>query len=109
MIALAAIVLSLGPWNGPSLPTANPDAVKYRLSVRGGAPGETVHLSATPPQGWVASFCSERFCAPFSYDVKLDRRGAASLEFQAIRTDEAAPRHIHFTVRADAAARTISI
>ena len=98
MPILAALTLTLFPWHGPSLPTASAAAEKYKLTVRG--PSEAlVHLRADGlPHGWVASFCTQRFCSPFRYDVRLNDRGTAVIEFQAIRTDDAAPRHVEVTI-----------
>lgn len=100
MLVLALLTLALAPWRGPSLPTATPDAVKYKLTVRG--PSEQrVDLRATGlPRGWVASFCTERLCSPFAYTLQLNDRGTGVIEFQAIRTDDAAPRHAEVSVSA---------
>jgi hypothetical protein len=101
MITLALITLLLGPWRGPSLPTASADAVKYKLAVRGPAE-RAVHLRAEGlPKGWIASFCTEKICSPFSYTLNLNDRGQGDVEFQAIRTDDAAPAHARVTITAD--------
>ena len=100
---LLAIVLTLAPWHGPSLPTASAAAAKYKLTVRG-APNQSVHLRASGlPEGWVASFCTQRICSPFLYTMQLDKRGSGVIEFQAIRTDENATRHVHVVVSAPTA------
>lgn len=98
MPLLAVVTLTLYPWHGPSLRTANPAAEKYKLTVRG--PSEAlVHLRADGlPRGWVASFCTEKLCSPFRYDMQLNDRGTGVIEFQAIRTDDAAPAHVHVTI-----------
>jgi hypothetical protein len=98
MPVLALVTLALYPWHGPSLPTANPAAAKYKLTVRG--PAEAlVRLRADGlPRGWVASFCTEKLCSPFQYDMHLNDRGTGVIEFQTIRTDDAAPAHVHVTI-----------
>jgi hypothetical protein len=103
MLVLALITLMLAPWRGPSLPTANPDALKYKLTVHGPAE-HVVRLHADGvPHGWIASFCTPRLCSPFAYRLELNDRGVGVVEFQAIRTDDSAPRHIDVVVRADGA------
>lgn len=103
MLMLAAITLALAPWHGTSLPTATPSAAKYKLTVRGAA-NQPVQLHADGlPQGWVASFCTPTFCSPFRYTMTLDSRGTGWIEFQAIRTDDSAPKHVRVTVAANGA------
>ena len=103
MPILAVVTLALAPWSGPSLPTATPDAVKYKLTVRGPA-DQKVDLRADGlPKGWVASFCTSRECSPFEYEMELNARGTGVIEFQAIRTDDAAPKHVRVTIRTNGA------
>lgn len=103
MLLLPLITLALAPWSGPPLPAANPNAVKYRLTVRGVA-GQHVDLRADGlPNGWVASFCTGTVCAPFRYSMDLNDRGTGVIEFQAIRTDDAAPKHVHVTITTNGA------
>jgi hypothetical protein len=103
MPILAILTLMLAPWHGPSLPTANPAAARYKLTVHGGAE-QRVELRADGlPAGWVASFCTARMCSPFRYGMQLDHRGTGVIEFQAIRTDVSAPRHVRITITANAA------
>jgi hypothetical protein len=110
MMLLAIVTLALGPWTGPSLPTTTPAAVKYKITLTGPAE-KTIMLRADGlPKGWIASFCTDKACAPFRYSLQLDGRGKGVIEFQAIRTDDSAPSHVHITLRADgAAARTIDV
>jgi len=107
---LAAVVLSLAPWRGPSLPTASADAIKYKLTVHG-TPRQSVQLSASGlPDGWVASFCTPHICAPFHYTLQLGRRGSGTIEFQAIRVDDGAPSRVRVVVSApDANTVTVNI
>jgi hypothetical protein len=104
MMHLTLVTLLLSPWKGPSFPTASAAAAKYKLTVRGGAL-QSVRLRASGlPSGWIASFCTKTFCAPFRYTLKLDERGIGVVEFQAIRTDEDAPRRVHAIVESTGAA-----
>ena len=99
MIA-ALVTLALSPWTGPSLPTASPAAVKYRLAVHG-RPHENVRLRATGlAQGWIATFCTARFCSPQHSSLDLDGSGNGAVEFAVIRIDDAAPAHTRVTVSA---------
>ncbi|HEY9180074.1 MAG TPA: hypothetical protein VIO32_05105 [Candidatus Baltobacteraceae bacterium] len=103
MLPLALITLALAPWRGPSLPTTDPAAAKYKLTVRG--PSEALlHLRADGlPRGWVASFCTQNLCSPFRYDMHLNERGTGVIEFQAVRTDDGAPQHVRVTILTDGA------
>lgn len=103
ILPLALVTLAIGTWHGPSLPTVNPAAEKYKLTVRGPSEG-LVHLRAAGlPPGWVASFCTDKLCSPFRYDMHLNDRGTGVIEFQAIRTEDAAPRHVHVTITTNGA------
>ena len=98
MLTLAIITLALGPWRGPSLPTASPAAEKYKLTVRGPADGQVALRATGLPKGWVASFCTSTTCSPFRYTMELNDRGTGVIEFQAIRTDDSAPKHTHVVI-----------
>ncbi len=76
--------LSLAPWTGPDLPGSVESTYKYRLVVAG-TPGKSVVLAASGlPKRWVASFCSDRECAPFRTTVALPASGVKVIEFQVI-------------------------
>jgi thiol-disulfide isomerase/thioredoxin len=76
--------LSLAPWTGPDLPGSVASTYKYRLVVAG-TPGKTVALAASGlPKRWIASFCSDRQCAPFRTTVALPASGVKVIEFQVI-------------------------
>ncbi|MBD5654879.1 MAG: hypothetical protein IAI50_06825, partial [Candidatus Eremiobacteraeota bacterium] len=80
----AGASVSLAPWTGADLPGSIPNTMKYRLIVAGLA-GRTVALSASGvPKGWVASFCSDKECAPFKTSVELPNSGVKIVEFQLI-------------------------
>jgi peroxiredoxin/regulator of sirC expression with transglutaminase-like and TPR domain len=76
--------LALSPWTGADLPGSVPNTIKYRLIVTGAA-GATVALDTkdVPPR-WVASFCTDRLCAPFHVVVLLPPSGVKMIEFQLV-------------------------
>ena len=76
--------VSLAPWTGPDLPGSVPSTLKYRLVLAGTA-GTNVHLqTAGVPKGWVASFCTDRVCAPFRVGVAIPASGVKVIEFQLV-------------------------
>jgi thiol-disulfide isomerase/thioredoxin len=76
--------VSLAPWTGADLPGSVPSTIKYRLAVAGNA-GASVNLSTEGlPKGWVASFCTDRLCAPFKVGITLPASGVKVIEFQLI-------------------------
>jgi peroxiredoxin len=76
--------VSLAPWTGADLPGSVPSTIKYRLAVAGNA-GANVNLTTQGlPKGWVASFCTDRICAPFKVGVTLPPSGVKVIEFQLI-------------------------
>jgi thiol-disulfide isomerase/thioredoxin/tetratricopeptide (TPR) repeat protein len=76
--------LSLAPWTGPDLPGSVASTYKYRLVVAG-TPGKTVALAASGlPKRWIASFCTDRQCAPFRTTVALPASGVKVIELQII-------------------------
>jgi peroxiredoxin/tetratricopeptide (TPR) repeat protein len=80
----AATSVSLTPWTGADLPGSVPNTIKYRLVVAGQA-GRSVALHAAGvPKGWVASFCTDRVCAPFKVSVALPDSGVKVIEFQLV-------------------------
>ena len=100
MIHVALITLLLSPWKGPSLPTASASAAKYKLVVFGEQHQSVPLMASGLPRGWVASFCTPRFCSPFRYSVQLDSRGRSTIEFQVIRLDDHAVHRAHVVVSA---------
>lgn len=98
--------LSLAPWTGPDLPGSVASTYKYRLVVAG-TPGKSVALAASGlPKRWIASFCSDRECAPFRTTVELPASGVKVIEFQVIPESaaSAAP-----TVRVDGDGASASV
>ncbi|MBV8579468.1 MAG: redoxin domain-containing protein [Candidatus Eremiobacteraeota bacterium] len=99
--------LSLAPWTGPDLPGSVASTYKYRLVVAG-TPGKTVALSANGlPKRWVASFCSDRQCAPFRTTVALPASGVKVIEFQVIPQSVAAPPTVR--VEGDGASASVRV
>ena len=79
-----ATSVSLAPWTGANLPGSIPNTLKYRLIVAGTV-GRNVLLSANGvPRGWVASFCTDRVCAPFKVTVAIPDSGIKIVEFQLV-------------------------
>jgi tetratricopeptide (TPR) repeat protein len=80
----AGASVSLAPWTGADLPGSIPNTIRYRLIVAGSA-GKQVALHAEDvPKGWVASFCSDRVCAPFSVTLSIPDSGVKVVEFQLV-------------------------
>lgn len=95
--------VSLAPWTGADLPGSIASTVKYRLVVAS-HPGSTVNLKATGlAKGWIASFCTDKICAPMQRAVTLPDSGVKIIEFQLIPSDPKAPKHTSAKVEATAA------
>jgi peroxiredoxin len=78
------ISVSLAPWVGAELPGSVPNTIKYRLVLAGTA-GRNVTLDASGlPKEWVASFCSDKVCAPMHDVVLIPPSGVKIVEFQLI-------------------------
>ena len=93
MLALLqpATHLSIQPWTGTELSTTSAAAAKYRLTVTG-TPDSAVHLQASGvADGWLAAFCTPKFCSPQRVDVAIPSSGEAVLQFELIRESETAP------------------
>jgi hypothetical protein len=105
MLALSQpVTLSIQPWTGADLQATTAEAAKYRLLVSG-RPDATVRLKASQvAQGWLAAFCTHRFCAPQSVNLKLPHSGQASIQFELIRESDAAPKQSGATIVADGGA-----
>lgn len=108
MLALAQpVTLSIQPWTGADLQATTADAAKYRLLVSG-RPDATVRLKASQvAQGWLAAFCTHRFCAPQSVNLKLPHSGQAFLQFELIRESDAAPKQSGATIVSDSGASVV--
>jgi hypothetical protein len=100
LLALAqpATHLSIQPWTGTDLQTTSADAAKYRLEVSG-RPNATIRLSATNvAAGWLAAFCTPKFCSPQHIDTRLPHSGQVVLQFELIRESDAAPKQSGATI-----------
>lgn len=76
--------VSLTPWTGPDLPGSIASTLKYRLVVTG-APAKSVTLTASGlPKAWIASFCTDKVCAPFRVVTDLPPSGVKVIEFQVV-------------------------
>lgn len=84
----ARTALSLTPWTGPDLPGSVASTFKYRLIVSGQAGAEVALHAERVPKDWIASFCSDRVCAPFKTTIDLPSSGVKVVEFQVIPPDE---------------------
>jgi len=82
--ANAKTAVSLAPWTGADLPGSISSTLKYRLVVTG-VPGANVTLHAGGlPKSWIASFCTDRVCAPFTVTTALSASGVKVIEFQVV-------------------------
>jgi peroxiredoxin len=82
--APSGLTVSLAPWIGADLPGSIPNTIKYRL-VLAGVAGKNVTLKAMDvPKDWVASFCSDKVCAPFRVGVAIPPSGVKIVEFQLV-------------------------
>ena len=100
MLALSQPVthLSIQPWTGGELQTASAAAAKYRLKVTG-APESVVHLQASGvAHGWLAAFCTPKFCSPQRIDVAIPSTGESVLQFELIRESDTAPKRSGATI-----------
>ncbi len=91
MIALLlGIVLTIAPWTGANLATSTAAAARYRLQITG-APKTVVHLKATGvADGWIAAFCTPKYCSPQQAEIALPSSGHAVVQFELIRESETA-------------------
>lgn len=93
--------ISLAPWTGVDLPTSSTGTFKYRLALTGKS-GRDVALHTGPlPKHWIASFCTDRICAPFKTTITLPDWGVSVIEFQLIPPDERTKRPVAVRVLAD--------
>jgi hypothetical protein len=83
--------VSLVPWTGADLPGSIPNTIKYRLVVADVAGRSVTLRTSGVPKGWVASFCSDRVCAPFRVSVAIPESGVKVVEFQLVPPAAKAP------------------
>ncbi len=100
MLALSqpATQLSIQPWTAGELQTTSAAAAKYRLKVTA-TPESVVHLQASGvADGWLAAFCTPKFCSPQRVDVTIPSSGEAVLQFELIRESDRAPKRSGATI-----------
>ena len=103
MILLLALVVTLAPWKGPTLPTtpSGEYVSSYALTVRG-APHQRVDLRAAGvAKGWIAAFCTQTLCAPFRKTVTLGTSGTMKLEYELVRIDPKASHRTRSVISAN--------
>jgi len=76
--------VSLAPWTGAELPGSIPNTHKFRLVVAGPAGRDVALRTSGVPKNWVASFCTDRICAPNRTTVLLPSSGVKVIEFQLV-------------------------
>ena len=101
-----ATALSLAEWTGADLPGSIASTLKYRLAISA-APSSQVTLRASGlPKGWVASFCSDRLCRPFTATLQVPAVGVKIVEFQIVPGSAPAPASVR--IDALAAGKTVA-
>jgi hypothetical protein len=97
-LAQAPTQLSIQPWTGTDFQTTTTNAAKYRLEVNG-KPNTTVRLRASHVEnGWLAAFCTPKFCSPQELSVQLPRSGSTVVQFELIRESLTAPKRSGATI-----------
>lgn len=85
-----ALSLSLGPYAGPPSSGNIPGTAKFGVTVSG-RPGSSVRLRTVGiPRDFVASFCTNRVCAPFRVSFVLPASGRQTIELQLVAKTAAA-------------------
>ncbi|HEY2474003.1 MAG TPA: hypothetical protein VGI19_04295 [Candidatus Cybelea sp.] len=99
LLALAAPTrLSIQPWTGAEFQTTSSAAAKYRLEVSG-KPKAFVRLQARGvASGWLAAFCTPKYCAPQRVETSLPSSGQAVFQFELIRESSTAPKETGATI-----------
>jgi hypothetical protein len=99
MLALSPVTrLSIQPWTGTDLQTTTGAAAKYRLEVSG-KPQSVIRLQAHGvANGWLAAFCTPRYCSPQRVAVSLPSSGTAIFQFELIRESSSAPKQSGATI-----------
>ncbi len=76
--------ISLAPWTGPDLPGSLASTAKYRLVVVGTPQASVTMLADGLPNGWIASFCSDKICSPFQSTIRVPADGVKIVELQIV-------------------------
>jgi hypothetical protein len=108
-LVIAPLVLALSVRTAPPASTA-PAQTKFAFTLRvRGRAGQPVQLRAIGvPPDYIASFCTDRVCAPFAVTFVLPRSGRSAIELALIENRTGAPRPLRVTVAANGA-RTVSL
>jgi hypothetical protein len=107
-LSLVSLIITLAPSGPHAAGTQRAGSTAYTVALRG-KPNATVRLRAGGiPNGYIASFCTGRVCAPFRVALALPKSGRESIELQVIENirGSAPPRTISV---AAPGARTVSI
>jgi hypothetical protein len=104
----APVHLAIKPWTGNDLQTTSSSAAKYRLEVNG-KPNVAVRLAAKGvANGWLAAFCTPKYCSPQHVEASLPSSGQTVFQFELIRESVSAPKESGATiVNADGASVTV--
>ncbi len=103
--ALQTLVLILSPYSGPALPGSSPATAKFLVTISGTS-GQTVRLRAVGvPKSYIASFCTNRVCAPSHVSFALPQSGRERIELQLIENQSGAQRPKTVTVAGNGGAR----
>lgn len=86
-IAMLSLSLFLGPYVGPPLNASIPGTSKFLVTVRGRAGQRVILRAVDVPAGYVASFCTDRVCAPFRVELALPYSGRQAIELQLIANE----------------------
>jgi hypothetical protein len=90
--------LSIQPWTGSEFQTTSSAAAKYRLEVSG-KPKALVRLQARGvASGWLAAFCTTKYCSPQHVETSLPSSGQAVFQFELIRESSSAPKESGATI-----------
>jgi len=103
VIPFFALLIGIAPFSGPPLPGSISGTAKFTVRIAGRA-GQAVHVRAVGvPAGYLASFCTNRVCAPFQVTFALPRSGVEAIELQFVARAPGARPPRRVTVAADGA------
>jgi hypothetical protein len=103
-LPLIALLIAIVPFGAP----ARRDTAAFSVGINGKG-GQLVRLRAVGlPNGYIASFCTPRVCAPFQVAFALPKSGRESIELHVIENVPGSTPPTTITVAA-AGARAVSI
>ncbi|MFN2529540.1 MAG: hypothetical protein ABR584_12580 [Candidatus Baltobacteraceae bacterium] len=105
-----AFTAALTLWGASAkLPSSVPNARKYAVTVSE-KPGTRVFLrTGNLPPKWVASFCTQRLCAPNQLSIVIPASGKLRTEFQVIPDDRAESLVLPVTVRVEDSSTVVNL